>query len=120
MPATGTKAKLRCEASGCEHRTYSSLSNLKRHINSKHKQAVQMSCGKFFSNHQSNIKRHKNTCGCEILVQSPVPAGGTDLGTPMTAITTMTASTYDDLDMMLNDFNNGYDAVENNLFGSFQ
>ncbi|KAK7436163.1 hypothetical protein CaCOL14_009931 [Colletotrichum acutatum] len=120
MPATGTKAKLRCEASGCD-RAYSSPSNLKRHVNSKHRKAVQMSCGKSFPNHQSNIKRHKDTCGCEVLVQSPFPAEGTCLGTPMAATTdTMTAPTFDDLDMMLNDFNNANYPVEDNLFGPFQ
>ncbi|KAK1536834.1 uncharacterized protein CCOS01_02154 [Colletotrichum costaricense] len=122
MPASDTKAKLRCEAPGCDG-AYSSPSNLKRHINSKHRQAVQMSCGKSFPNHQSNIKRHKEICGCTVLVQPLVPAGGTDPGVPTTAATTNTMTTLaidDTLDMMLNDFKDAYYPVDNNLFGPFQ
>ncbi|KAK1535332.1 hypothetical protein CPAR01_08874 [Colletotrichum paranaense] len=111
MPATDTKAKLRCEAPGCEHRAYSNASNLKRHIRSKHGRAVQMSCGKSFPSHQSNIKRHKITCGCDVVVQ-----------TPMTATTnTMTTPTFDDtFDLILDDLKDAYYPVDNNLFGSFQ
>ncbi|KAK1509637.1 hypothetical protein CTAM01_01760 [Colletotrichum tamarilloi] len=121
MPAADTKAKLRCEAPGCV-RAYSSPSNLKRHINSKHRQAVQMSCGKSFPNHQSNIKRHKKTCGCTVLVQPLVPAGGTDPGIPTTATAnTMTTPTFDDtFDLILNDLKDAYHPVDNNLFGQFQ
>ncbi|KAK1674503.1 hypothetical protein BDP55DRAFT_632948 [Colletotrichum godetiae] len=123
MPTADAKARLRCEAPGCEHRTYSSPSNLKRHINSKHNQAIQMSCGKSLPNHQSNIKRHKDACGCTVLDQPLVPAVGNGVGTPTMHTTTNNAtmtSTFEDvLDMMLNEFNNAYPPMDNNFFGPF-
>ncbi|KAK1525384.1 hypothetical protein CABS01_00473 [Colletotrichum abscissum] len=67
MPVVGTEAKARCEAPGC-NRTYANHSNLNRHIKANHSQAVEMSCGKSFPNHPWNIKRHKDSCGCVVLV----------------------------------------------------
>ncbi|KAK1637267.1 hypothetical protein BDP81DRAFT_427067 [Colletotrichum phormii] len=87
MPVAGNKkaTKSRCQEPGCD-RTFSSPSNLTRHINSKHREAVHMSCGKHFPNHKSNIKRHQETCGCEVLVQPTIPAGENDFGLDDTSL----------------------------------
>ncbi|KAK1637268.1 hypothetical protein BDP81DRAFT_393945 [Colletotrichum phormii] len=120
MPTAGTDAGLRCEVPGCKHgRIYASPSYLKRHIKSKHYQAVQMSCGKSLPNHRSNIERHKRKCGCEILVQPLVPAGGYGIGTPMSATTNIAMTpTFDDtFDMVFNHFNNAYYPVDGSSLG---
>lgn len=120
MSTAKAKAKLRCEAPGCEQRAYSNLSNLKRHTNSKHSQAVQMSCGKSFPNHPSNLKRHMETCGCATLNQPPVLAGrdGADVSTSATT-STLVMPTFDDSLYSMGNFNDTYYTSNFASFGLF-
>lgn len=118
MSSVDSKTKSRCGAPGCENRTYSSPSNLKRHIKAKHNQAVEMLCGKSFPNHPSNIKRHMDSCGCVVQVQPLLPAVGHGVGMTNTTNTTTTL-TFDVTHMILNDFNNECYSVDSIYFGPF-
>ncbi|KXH61315.1 hypothetical protein CSAL01_09046 [Colletotrichum salicis] len=65
MPATWNNApsKLRCEEAGCKNRTYTTRSNLARHIKAKHGEPVQMPCGMIRQDHRSNSLRHQLRSG---------------------------------------------------------
>ncbi|KAK1466876.1 hypothetical protein CMEL01_10869 [Colletotrichum melonis] len=74
MPATWNRASsnLRCEEAGCESKTYSTPSNLARHIQSKHGEPVQMPCGIIRQDHRSNSRRHQFGCsGCRAILGLP-------------------------------------------------
>ncbi|KAK0371002.1 hypothetical protein CLIM01_11652 [Colletotrichum limetticola] len=74
MPAAGNRAptNLRCEKAGCESRTYSTPSNLARHIQAKHGEPVQMPCGIIRQDHQSNSRRHQLGCSdCRTILGLP-------------------------------------------------
>ncbi|EXF76489.1 hypothetical protein CFIO01_09143 [Colletotrichum fioriniae PJ7] len=63
---------LRCEETGCENRTYSTASNLARHIQSMHGEPVQMPCGMIRQDHRSNSRRHQLKCaGCRAILGLP-------------------------------------------------
>ncbi|KAK1674501.1 hypothetical protein BDP55DRAFT_176521 [Colletotrichum godetiae] len=74
MPAAGTgaAATFGCQALGCTS-TYSSQSNLNRHIKAKHGVYVQMPCGKLRQDHGSNSRRHKLRCPDCRAIQSLPP-----------------------------------------------
>ncbi|KAK0370999.1 hypothetical protein CLIM01_11649 [Colletotrichum limetticola] len=119
MSAADSKTKSRCEVFGCENRTYSSPSNLKRHVKANHNQAVQVSCGKCFPNHLPKIKRHKDACGCVVLVEPLIPDVGHGVGTPgmSTTANTTTMPTFDVTHVMLDNCNNEYYPVGSISFG---
>lgn len=65
MSAMGAEAPptFSCQELGCDRPAFSTRSNLNRHIQSKYRSGVPMSCGKILQNHTSNIKRHQKSCG---------------------------------------------------------
>ncbi|KAK1714106.1 uncharacterized protein BDZ83DRAFT_734547 [Colletotrichum acutatum] len=78
---TRAPSSFRCEEIGCENRTYSTASNLARHIQSMHGEPVQMPCGMIRQNHPWNSRRHQLGCsGCRATLGLP-PLGA--LGSPI-------------------------------------
>ncbi|KAL3301486.1 hypothetical protein RB213_002591 [Colletotrichum asianum] len=58
---SSSSSSLRCVKPEC-NATFSTKSNLNRHIKSKHGPKVQAACGKEFPNQPWNIKRHMSAC----------------------------------------------------------
>ncbi|KAE9576675.1 hypothetical protein CGMCC3_g7125 [Colletotrichum fructicola] len=56
-----SSSSLRCTNIQCNS-TFSTRSNMNRHIKSKHGPKVRAACGKEFLNQPWNIKRHMSTC----------------------------------------------------------
>ncbi|EQB51180.1 hypothetical protein CGLO_09303 [Colletotrichum gloeosporioides Cg-14] len=55
-------AFFKCNESSCHAKYFSTSSNLKRHMRSKHGPKVRMACGEERQNHSSNKKRHQSSC----------------------------------------------------------
>lgn len=74
MPPARNRApsNFRCEEVGCESRTYSTPSNLARHIQSKHGEPAHMPCGIIRQDHPSNSRRHQLGCSeCRAILGLP-------------------------------------------------
>ncbi|KAK1536838.1 uncharacterized protein CCOS01_02158 [Colletotrichum costaricense] len=112
MSAPGTQAsssQLKCKEHGCGTKTYSTQSNLRRHVRSKHGEPVLMSCGRLLPKHTSNIKRHRDKCKgcCQALVMTSTPEQN-EFGRLMSDANIVTESSSLDVsfDNYLEDFNN--------------
>ncbi|KAK1457586.1 hypothetical protein CCUS01_09700 [Colletotrichum cuscutae] len=88
-------------------RTFSTQSNLKRHIQSKHGTPVQMPCGKDLPNHTSNTMRHQKSCGkCfAVLSQHSAPRDPNGTESPPISITHAATGFGFNLDAYTGNFN---------------
>ncbi|KAK1842505.1 hypothetical protein CCHR01_14844 [Colletotrichum chrysophilum] len=63
-----TTSPFKCPQPSCQSTTYSTRSNLARHMRSKHGPKARMACGEERANHTSNKKRHERNCKkCNII-----------------------------------------------------
>ncbi|KAK1842227.1 hypothetical protein CCHR01_15135 [Colletotrichum chrysophilum] len=52
----------KCKEQNCHSKHFTTSSNLKRHMRSKHGPKVRMACGEERQNHSSNKKHHQSSC----------------------------------------------------------
>ncbi|KAH9243798.1 hypothetical protein K456DRAFT_29038 [Colletotrichum gloeosporioides 23] len=62
-----------CKEPNCHSKRFTTSSNLKRHMRSKHGPKVRMACGEERQNHSSNKKRHQSSCSkCKTIAAQQV------------------------------------------------